>query len=85
MSAAFTRDGREWLRLESRLVWLHSVHGSGGEHLASLHRLSAMVPLLGAVGVGGDFAVATRHSTYPDFPSVTQRIPEMRAYLTWAR
>jgi hypothetical protein len=84
LDAAFVHDGREWLRLESRVVWLHSVHGSDGEHVATLLRAAAALPLVGPLGAGGDVALATRHSSYPDFASVDRRVPEMRAYLTWA-
>jgi hypothetical protein len=84
VNATFVRDGHEWFRLESRVIWIHSVHGSDGEHVATLLRAGAAVPLLGPLGVGGDLALATRHSTYLNFPSVTRRVPEMRAYVTWS-
>jgi hypothetical protein len=84
MSAAWGRDGRDWFRLDGRLVWLHSVHGSNGEHVASLLRLAAAVPIARPFGVGGEVSLATRHSRYPGLPSVTQRVPEMRAYVSWA-
>jgi hypothetical protein len=84
LNAAFTRDGHEWLRVESRLMWLHSLHGSDGNHIATLMRAAAAVPLLGPVGLGGELAVATRHSIYPHDASVTRRVPQMRAYLTWS-
>ncbi|MFL5490840.1 MAG: hypothetical protein ACJ8AV_05455, partial [Gemmatimonadales bacterium] len=76
--------GHEWLRVESRLVWLHSLHGSDGNHVTTIARAAAALPLLGPVGLGGDVAVATRHSYYPHAPSATRRVPEMRAYLTWS-
>ena len=84
MGASLVRHGREWLRLDGRLAWLHSIHGSAGNHLASFLRMGAAIPLLGPVGVGGDLAVAIRHSSYPDMPSVHQRVPQFRAYLTWS-
>jgi hypothetical protein len=83
VGASFVRDGREWLRFDGRLAWLHSVHGSDGNHLASFLRMGAAIPLVGPVGLGGDLAIATRHSSYPGFPSVDQRVPQVRAYLTW--
>jgi hypothetical protein len=84
VTAAFARDGRDWLRLESRLVWIHSVHGSAGDHLAMLHRAAAALPLIGPLGLGGDVLIATRRSSYPGSSTVNQRVPEMRAYLTWS-
>jgi|tagenome__1003787_1003787.scaffolds.fasta_scaffold20942338_2 hypothetical protein len=85
INAILVRDGHERLRLESRVMWLHSVHGSDGEHVVTLLRAGASVPLLGPLGLGGDLALASRHSTYPGFPSVTRRVPEMRGYVTWSR
>ena len=82
--ASLARDGREWLRLDGRWLWLHSTHGSDADHIASFVRLGAAVPVSGALGVGGDLALATRHSSYQKFPAVKERVPEMRAYLTWA-
>jgi Domain of unknown function (DUF3943) len=84
VAASFTRDGREWLRFDSKLVWLHSVHGSEAEHVASFVRLRAGVPLRGPLGLGASLAVMTRRSTYVDFPPVSQRVPQIRGYLSWA-
>jgi hypothetical protein len=81
---SFTRDGREWFRLDSRLLWLHSIHGSDANHLMSLVRVGAALPVAGAFGVGGDLALTTRHSRYRDHASVTRRAPELRAYLSVA-
>jgi hypothetical protein len=83
LAASFARDGRELFRFEGRLVWLHSVHGSAANHVASFVRLAAAVPLRGSVGVGAALALTTRHSTYRDFPAVSQRVPQIRGYLTW--
>ena len=84
LGGRFSRDGRDWVRLEGRTLWLHSLHGSEGDHVATQVRLAATLPVSGALGLGGDLAVTTRHSSYPDFPAVRQRVPEVRAYLTWA-
>jgi hypothetical protein len=81
--AAFVRGGREWVGLDSRLVWLHSVHGSGGDHVATFVRLRAAVPLRGSFGIGADLGMIARHSSYPDFSRVTQRTSQLRGYLAW--
>ena len=83
-SASFVRNRREWLRIEGRALWLHSIHGSDADHTATFVQVGATVPLRGAVGAGGNLALATRHSSYTGFPSVSQRVPQIRAYLTWA-
>ena len=84
LGASLVRDGRERLRVDGRLLWIHSIHGSRADHLASFLRVGAAVPMAGALGVGGDFALVTRHSIYDGFPSVTRRVPQLRAFLTWA-
>ncbi len=84
IGAAWVRDGREWLRFDGRLWWLHSIHGSDGNHLASSLRVAASLPLVSGIGAGGDMTVTTRHSVYPDGPAVTRRVQQLRAYLTWA-
>jgi hypothetical protein len=83
LRVAFARDGREWLRLDSRRIWLHSIHGSDGSHVATFLRLSAAVPLAGSFGIGGDLGTVIRRSSYPDLPGVVQRTPQLRAYLAW--
>jgi hypothetical protein len=84
LGASLVRNGHEWLRADYRFLWLHSIHGSGGDHLATFVRMGATVPLLGPVGLGGDVAVTTRHSSFPAFPATRRQVQQFRAYLTWA-
>ncbi|HEX2249270.1 MAG TPA: DUF3943 domain-containing protein [Gemmatimonadales bacterium] len=84
LGVSLVRDGHEWLRADGRLLWLHSAYGSGGDHVASFLRLKGAIPLLGPVGIGGDVAVTTRHSSFPAAATVRRRVEQLRAYLTWA-
>jgi hypothetical protein len=84
LGATLVRNGREWLRAEGRMFWLHSIHGSGGDHIATFVKMGATVPLLGPVGLGGDVSVTTRHSSFPDLPHVRRQVQNYRAYLTWS-
>jgi hypothetical protein len=84
VGVSLVRNGHEWLRADGRLLWLHSVYGSRGDHVATFIRLGGAVPLLGPIGVGGDVAVTTRHSSFPGLPHVRRRVEQLRAYLTWA-
>jgi hypothetical protein len=83
-TATFRHDGRELIRLDGRTVWLHSLYGADADHVATTARLSAAVPLVRMVSVGGDINLTVRHSTYRDQPAVTQRVPQLRAYLIWS-
>lgn len=83
-SAALRHDGRELLRLETRTVWIHSLYASDADHVTTTARVSAAVPVMRMVSVGGDVALTYRQSTYRDQPRVTQRLPQFRAYLLWS-
>lgn len=84
LGASFIHDGIEWLRLDGRVLWLHTIHGSGADHVATFVRFGGTVPLKGPLGLGGDVSITNRYSSYPDLTSVHQRVPHVRAYLTWA-
>ncbi|HYF40015.1 MAG TPA: DUF3943 domain-containing protein [Gemmatimonadales bacterium] len=81
LTASFSRDELTWLRLESRVLWLHSLHGTESSHLTSSVRLAATIPVAGGVGVGGDLAFTTRHSRYRDFAPVTKQVPQLSAFV----
>jgi hypothetical protein len=80
--AAFRRAGRDFLSLQCRGDWLHSVYGAVARHQVLITRLVATLPLSSVVALGGETAVTLRRSTYPD--GVTRRrIGEVRAYVAW--
>jgi hypothetical protein len=84
LGAALVRNGHEWLRADGRLLWLHSIYGSGGDHVATFLRAGAAVPVLGSLALATDVSVTTRRSTFEDAPAISRRVPTFRAYLTWA-
>jgi len=83
-TATLRHDGRELIRLDGRTVWLHSLYGANADHVGTAARISAAVPLLRTVSVGGDIGLNIRQSTYRDQPRVTHRAPQLRAYLIWS-
>jgi hypothetical protein len=78
------RDGRDLLRLDARTVWIHSVYAADADHWTTTARISAAVPVMRWVSVGGDVGLTVRRSVYRDMPNVTKRIPQVRAYLVWS-
>ena len=72
------------LRLDARTVWIHSVYGARANHLATTARLSAAIPVVRMVSVGGDVGVTVRRSSYREMPAVSKRVPQVRAYLIWS-
>jgi uncharacterized protein DUF3943 len=83
-TGSLRRDGRDLLRLDARTIWIHSVYGSDADHLATTARLSAVLPVMRMMSVGGDIGMTVRRSSYRDMPRVTKRIPQVRAYLVWS-
>jgi hypothetical protein len=83
-TGALRHDGRDLLRLESRMVWIRSLYGADADHVATTAQVSTAVPLARTIGVGGDFGLTLRQSTYRDRPRVVKRIPQLRAYLIWS-
>lgn len=83
LGAAFSRDDRDWLKFDGRLLWLHSVHGSVANHLVSFIRLGAALPIAGRLGVGGEIAVTNRSSRYRDYPAARKRVSEVRGFVSW--
>jgi hypothetical protein len=83
LSASLLHDRRDLLRLDGRILWLHSVYGAPANHLATQVRLGATIRLGRLAAVGADVGMATRHSSYRKLPSVTSRVPQTRAYIMW--
>ncbi|HEY3013086.1 MAG TPA: DUF3943 domain-containing protein [Gemmatimonadales bacterium] len=81
--ASLRYDGRDLLRFDGRLTWVHSVYGAEADHTDTYARLGTAIRLGRMIGLGGDVGVMIRHSWYRDQPSVTRRVPETRAYLVW--
>lgn len=81
--ASLRQDGRDLLRFEGRLLWLHSVYGAQADHLATSLRIGTAVRLGRLAAVGADVGVAMRHSSYRDLPSTTIRVPQSRVFLMW--
>ncbi len=84
VTAALRRDGRELIRLDGRTVWIRSLYGSDADHRMTTARLSATLPVVRMIRVGGDVSLTLRQSNYGRQPTVSARVPHLRAYLIWA-
>jgi hypothetical protein len=82
-TGALRRDGRELIRLDGRTVWVHSLYAADADHLTTTARISAALPVMRIVSLGGDVAVTLRRSWYRDQPPVAVKFPQFRAYLIW--
>jgi hypothetical protein len=83
LNAALQHNGQDRLRVDTRLVWIHSLHGADADHLASFVRLRTEVPLGASLGLGGEFGVTTRRSFYQNASPVRRSISQLRTYLVW--
>jgi hypothetical protein len=81
---ALRRNNRDILRIERRMLVLHSVYGAEANHLITSTRVAAALPLGRFLELGGDIGIATRHSWYRDHPSETRTSPQFRGYLAVA-
>ncbi len=84
VTGALRRDGRELIRLDGRTLWIRSLYGSDADHRMTAARLSAALPVLRMLRVGGDVSLTLRRSDYRTQPTVSARIPHLRAYLIWS-
>jgi hypothetical protein len=84
ITGAIRHNGRELLRVDGRTVWIHSLYASDADHYMTTARLRAMVPLFRMVSAGGDVSLTLRRSRYATQPSVSARLPQVRAYLIWS-
>lgn len=82
-TGALRYDGRELVRLDGRTMWVHSLYAADADHLTTTARLSAALPVMRMVSLGGDVAVTLRRSWYRDQLPVAVRFPQFRAYLIW--
>ena len=77
-------DGRELVRVDGRTVLVHSLYAAAADHLTTTARVSAAIPIVRMMSVGGDVAWTFRRSWYQDQPPVAMKFPQFRAYLIWA-
>jgi hypothetical protein len=83
-NAALRHGGRDLLHLETRTVWIHSLYASDADHVTTTARVSAAVPVMRMVSLGGDLGVTVRRSSYPGQTRTIRQIPQFRAYLIWS-
>ena len=83
-TGSLRRDGRELVRLDGRIVWLHSLYATDADHLTTTARLSAAIPVARMVSIGGDVAMTLRRSWYRNQSPVATKLPQFRAYLIWS-
>jgi hypothetical protein len=80
---AIRHDGRDFVRFDARVIWVHSWYGARAEHLASSWRLGTAIRLGHLFALGGDVGAVGRRSWYPDRSAVQRQVGETRAYLIW--
>jgi hypothetical protein len=83
-TGALRHDGRELIRIQGRAAWIHSLYAADADHLLTTARVSAAVPVLRMLSLGGDVGWTIRQSFYRNQPRITRKVPQIRAYLIWS-
>jgi hypothetical protein len=84
LTGALQHGGRDLIRFDARMLWIHSVYGADADHAATTAQLSAVLPVVRAIGLGADVGLTFRRSTYQQKPSVFERTSRLRAYVVWS-
>jgi hypothetical protein len=77
-------QGRDVIRVEQRVLFLHSLHGAEADHVVSTLRLGSTLPLGHQVELGGDIQLTRRHSTYRSTAASHSSTSRLRAFVAWS-
>ena len=72
-----------FLGLESDLYYLRVMNGTDADHIVTENRLTAAVPVSGAFNLGTELSVYHARRHYADFDDVSERDPQLTAYVAW--
>jgi hypothetical protein len=79
-SAAFGRDGWDYLYADHQQFWVHAISGNAADHFVSMTRLRLAMPAWRGIGLGGEYVLTLADRTYRDYPDVSVRLPQMRVF-----
>ena len=75
-------EAGDYFSIGNRGYWIHSINGNDADHFVTFTRASAWLPV-GPVAAGADYILYLADRQYADFPDVSARNGEIRAYLSW--
>jgi len=78
------RDDRDFLTFAHSAFLIHSINGNVSDHIVAVTRVKMDIPVRGFFGLGIDYWLYNRESTYRDFEDVSRRFPEIRGYFSYA-
>lgn len=82
--ARLEHEGSEVVRLNVGNFLLRTANGGGsGTHNVAHGMLRAMVPVVGRLGVGGEYGYVRRDGIFRDFPDFVRDFDYVRLYLSW--
>lgn len=81
IAAGFGRNGWRFVDFSHTHFWIHSVNGNQTEHYISLTRIKLSVPVTRHLAVGTDYLLYLAEGRYDDYPDISRRNPQLRAYL----
>jgi len=83
LQATLTRNDRPLFTLGHSNHWLYVVNGDRANHLVAFTFARLDLQLRDFLGVGLEYDLYNAERRYEDFPDVSQRNPEIRAFLHW--
>ena len=77
------RQGRPFFTLVHRNYWIYVLNGNEATHFVAMTRMRLDLPIQKFFGAGFEYDLYHAERSYTDFPDVSQRTPEFRAFLSW--
>ncbi len=72
----------EYVSVEVKTSWIHTLNGAPYDHLIHEGRVQADVPIFRGLGLGGNFQLFRRDTLSPDGKAATQQTPEFQVFMS---
>ncbi|MDH3734681.1 MAG: DUF3943 domain-containing protein [Gemmatimonadota bacterium] len=83
LGAGLHKRDRPIIRVDWASIHQRNLNGAAGTHWSHFLLTRLNVPMVGRLGIGGEYWLFIRDSNYRDFPDVYRRHPEFYAFLSW--
>ncbi len=83
LEGSFGREDWRFLRFRHEQYWIVSFNGNSATHWIAFTAVEMKFQIAGFYGLGVDYILYNRESTYDDFKDVSQRTPTLRLYMSW--
>jgi len=77
------RQGRPFFTLSHQNYWLSILNGNEARHFVAMTKMRLDLPIQKFFGAGFEYDLYHADRHYTNYPDVSQRTPEFRAFLAW--